>query len=139
MLLDDYLREFAELEGSTVSRDSTGHIVYEWFDAYWTEDARLPFWIRADRAIAGLCLLRQVGQAGEIAEFYVVPALRRQGIGAAAVSALASVCRARDGQRCLIARVRKWNEPAIAFWTAQGFDVRREDADDVVTSLDLDR
>jgi predicted acetyltransferase len=134
-LLDDDLREFAELEGAPVLPDPDGHLPYEWFDAYWTDDRRLPFWISADGVIAGFCLLRHTGDGCEIAEFYVLPRFRRQRVGAEAVNALAAVCR-----KCathLIAKVRKWNHPAFAFWRAQGFRVAGQDANDLITSLDL--
>jgi predicted acetyltransferase len=79
-LLDDYLEE---LLGST-------HPDYPYLSRYWSEPDRHPFVILADRQLGGFALVRDVEPdvLHEMAEFYVVPALRRQGVGRKAATLL---------------------------------------------------
>lgn len=79
-MLDAYLEE---LLGSA-------HRDYPCFSRYWSEPDRDPFVILADRRNAGFALVRDVdpGVLHEMAEFYVVPALRRQGVGRRAATLL---------------------------------------------------
>jgi predicted acetyltransferase len=132
-LLDDYLHEFAALEGVPASTDAKGHVPYKCFDAYWTEDGRVPLSIVADGKPAGFCLLRETANEWEIAEFYVMPPFRRQRVGAEAVRQLLEFCRTRD-QTHLVARVKRWNQPALTFWRGQGFQVLGEEGEDLITS-----
>ena len=79
-LLDDYLEE---LLGS-------GHAHYPDLSRYWSEPDRHPFVILADHRTAGFALIRDVEPEvlHEMSEFYVVPALRRQGVGRKAATML---------------------------------------------------
>lgn len=60
---------------------------YPYFDTYWQDDKRLPFFIKQNRKIVGFVLINdfiidndfQANQS--IAEFYVKPDFRRKGIG----------------------------------------------------------
>src|SRR5690349_3267507 len=61
---------------------------YRYFDAYWSEPERVPFFIEADGEIAGFCLVRLRGRDWTIAEFTVVPGRRRNGVGREAVTAI---------------------------------------------------
>ena len=69
---------------------------YEYFDLYWVEPERAPFWVIADGQPAGFVLVNEWSPSGRgtersIAEFYVRPELRRRGLGlAAALAAFAT-------------------------------------------------
>jgi predicted acetyltransferase len=60
---------------------------YTYFDYYWTEDTRHPFFIRVDGKLAGFALINEycyvVKEPGtkSIAEFFVMRKYRRKGIG----------------------------------------------------------
>jgi ribosomal protein S18 acetylase RimI-like enzyme len=62
-------------------------------------------------------------QIASIAEFTVLPAFRRRGIGTAAVRAVLDDQRAR-GTYEVEASILPGNEPAHAFWASLGFGVR---------------
>ena len=108
-LLADYLLEF---DGRT---DPYGYL-----DAYWQEPDRSPFLIELDGEIAGVCLIRRRDGAWSIAEFSVIPEKRREGVGRAAVEALAERARS-DGASHLEAKVHPDNRGALPFWLAVGF------------------
>jgi predicted acetyltransferase len=89
---------------------------YAYFDSYWIEPERRPYWIEADGARAGFVLVNAWSPSGlgterSIAEFCVDPPWRRRGFGLAA--ALAAF-RAHPGQWEL--RVYRLNGEGMAFW-----------------------
>jgi len=108
-LLADYLFEF---DGRTDP--------YPYFDAYWREPERLPFLIDDAGEVVGLCLIRVRDGGWDIAEFSVTPDRRRNGVGRAAVEAVAAPARA-DGASHLQAKVHSDNRGALPFWLALGF------------------
>jgi ribosomal protein S18 acetylase RimI-like enzyme len=110
-LIADYLYEF---DGRTEP--------YSYFDAYWEEPERLPFLIEQDGEVAGFCLIRILDDCWHIAEFSVVPARRRGGIGRSTVDELAEKARAA-GARVLEAKVHPDNEGALPFWLASDFEI----------------
>ncbi len=110
-LLADYLYEF---DGRTAP--------YSYFDAYWEEPERLPFLIERDGEIVGFCLIRILGDCWHIAEFSVVPAKRRGGVGRLTVDELAEKARAA-GATELEAKVHPANPGALPFWLAAGFEI----------------
>ncbi len=84
-------------------------------------------WIEADGARAGFLLLRRFEDwpdssrtVVDIAECYVVPPYRRQGVGRAAIEALLARERARE-TALIEASVLPRNQTALAFWEALGF------------------
>ena len=89
---------------------------YEYFDLYWVEPERAPFWIIADGQPAGFVLVNAWSPSGRgtqrsIAEFYVRPDLRRRSLGlAAALAAFAT----HDGLWEL--QVYRANPGGMAFW-----------------------
>ena len=110
-LLADYLFEF---DGRTEP--------YPYFDVYWSEPERLPFLIEENGEAVGLCLVRVRDGGWSIAEFYVVPDRRRDGVGRAAVEMVAGLAR-RAGAAHLEAKVHPANEGALPFWLSAGFEV----------------
>lgn len=101
-------------------------------------EGREMLWIRADGGRAGFVVVRTLPdwpheerEVAEIAEFYVVPEMRRLGVGQAAVRALLSEHR-RRGTYLVEASILRGNEPARAFWASLGFETRS-----IVTGLRL--
>lgn len=118
-LVRDYIFEF---DGSTD---------YPYLDLYWAEDGRLPFLIDDAGETQGFCLIRIRDGGWEIAEFAVLPDVRRGGVGRTAVEELAA--RARDdGAAFLQAKVHPDNLKALPFWLACGFS--QIDSPGVVTT-----
>jgi len=64
-LLDEYLLEFAGMEGRSATRETHGHVRYRYFDQYWFEPERFPFGIWVEGDVCGFCLLRVSGGAVE--------------------------------------------------------------------------
>jgi predicted acetyltransferase len=121
-LLSAYLDELAVVEGVPPRpREPDGYAAYRWFDRYWTDIDRTPLGIWVDHELAGFCLLREADDCWQIAEFYVAPPYRRQGMGAAAVVEIVARCRASETHGLLEAGTLSWNEVALAFWQRQGF------------------
>ena len=114
-LLADYLHEF---DGRTEP--------YPHFDAYWEEPERAPYFIVDGGDVAGLVLIRVLDGGWSIAEFSVVPARRRGGVGHHAVEALAQRARGA-GAHYLEAKIHPGNGTAFLFWTACGFELVSSD------------
>jgi ribosomal protein S18 acetylase RimI-like enzyme len=115
-LLSDYLTELAANEGAA----GDGPPVYGWFDLYWSDPGRVPFFIEAGGAVVGFCLIRVMDDGWNIAEFGIRPDSRRTGLGSEAVRAL-SVAASTFGATHLRADVHAWNHGALEFWTSCGF------------------
>ncbi len=84
-LMELYAYDFSEFDGADVNEHGFYGITY--FDHYWTEDARHPFFIKVGGKFAGFVLINDycyvVKDAGtkSVAEFFVMRKYRRQGIG----------------------------------------------------------
>ena len=82
-LLELYSHDFSEFDGADV--DDHGLYGYPYyFDDYWTEAGRHPFFIRVDGRLAGFVMVRDrtnTGIAHEIAEFFIMRKYRRHGVG----------------------------------------------------------
>jgi len=131
-LLDDYLSEFARSEGVQPDLDKDGRPDYPWFERYWDEAGRLPLGFWSGRTLVGFCLVRDDGEAWQIAEFYVAPRHRRRGIGSIGVESAQARCRMLGSRHQLRADVRRWNHEAYRFWVKHGFQPRQEDEERTV-------
>jgi len=82
-LLELYEYDESELTGRDT--DEHGLFGYKYLDHYWTEEDRHPFLIYADGKLAGFVLVNRRGLLGSearvIAEFFVLRAYRRRGVG----------------------------------------------------------
>ena len=136
-LLTDYLEEFARLQGMPPRRDPEGHVLYRYFDDYWRESGREPFAVRLGQQTIGFCLLRDLDTRWQIAEFYIVPAYRRRGIGRRAVSLVKAYCRNDGRHRFLGADTQAYNPAARAFWESQGFIATHDAGAEQQNLLDL--
>jgi predicted acetyltransferase len=83
-LLQLYLYDFSEFDAA--DPDNTGCYPYDYFERYWDEPGRFPFFMRVDGRLAGFALVRQFetpdyGKVTDLAEFFVMKKYRRQGVG----------------------------------------------------------
>ncbi len=87
-LMELYAYDFSEFDEADVN--AHGLYGYTYFDYYWTEDSRAPFFIRVDGNLAGFvlvneyCYLVKAPGTKSIAEFFVMRKYRRNGVGKAA-------------------------------------------------------
>ena len=85
---------------------------YPYFDLYWSEGGRYPYWIKLSDHIVGFALVRRAqGAIAEMAEFSVSKPWRRAGVGLAAARMLFS---AHPGPWKV--RTFPLNEASEAFW-----------------------
>ncbi len=97
---------------------------YSYLDSYWTEAGRLPYFIRADGALAGFVLIRGFEDHCNLAEFFVLRSYRRSGIGLRAAAAAFASHRGRwELQHA------EGNAPAAAFWERVVSDAARGEID----------
>ena len=110
-LLYEYLTELKALVDG--DWDPTA---YPWLDAQWSDPSRRPFFILVDEQPVGLALVRgreeDGAQTHEIAEFYLAPRHRRNGL---ATQAITQLCHRFPGRWTLTTHVA--NETAVSFWT----------------------
>ena len=91
-LLQLYLKEFATF--TTVDRDASGHYPYPYLSHYWQDPQRFPFLMVNNHVILGLALVRLETdplngyQQMDMAEFFILPTHRRQGLGRLAAETL---------------------------------------------------
>jgi len=85
-LQQPYLHELNQY--GTMTLDKSGHYVYRYLDAYWTEQSRYPYLIFHGRKVAGFALVRDVRGTHLMAEFFILYLYRRSGLGMRAASEL---------------------------------------------------
>lgn len=112
-LMTDYLIEHTARVEAGRNYDPSG---YPYFDAYWTERARRPYWIEAAGERAGFVLVSpyspsELGTDHSISEFCVLAPWRRGGVGLAAARA---TLLAHPGQWEL--QVYRANPDGMPFW-----------------------
>lgn len=108
-MLQVYLSELSAFGGEKIENRSFD---YRFLDAYWIEPNRWPFWIVSVGRKCGFALVRKRKDAVfEIAEFYVVPACRRGGMGSKAARLL---FRRFPGKWCVSEFAE--NSVAVTFW-----------------------
>ncbi len=116
-LMELYLYELSDVDGRPIGED--GCYGYATLDAYWCEAGRYPFLVRADGQLAGFALVMEqrlldgASPGHLIAEFFVLRAHRRQGIGARVAAALFD----RFPGPWLVSE-HAGNARAVAFWRA---------------------
>jgi predicted acetyltransferase len=79
-MFQTYAAELAPMAGVT---PVDGVIPYPYFDDYWQDETRWPFWAVLDGARIGFALVRFAPEdnAMQMAEFFILPAHRRGGSG----------------------------------------------------------
>jgi predicted acetyltransferase len=73
----------AELAPMVNLKPADGAFPYRYFDDYWQDNQRWPFWAMSDGKRVGFALVRFAPEhnAMQMAEFFVLPAYRRDGTG----------------------------------------------------------
>ncbi len=114
-LLQLYAHDFSEFHDVELEND--GRFCYQQLPLYWREPNRHPFLVRVDDKLAGFVLVKQGSEisvnesAWDIAEFFVLRAYRRRGVGTQAAHA---IWRRFPGPWEV--RVIESNHPARLFW-----------------------
>jgi predicted acetyltransferase len=84
-LLELYAHDFSEFYSIEIGAD--GKFGYPSLTSYWSEPDRFPFLVKARGKLAGLALVKLSsaaageGKVWDVAEFFVLRAYRRQGLG----------------------------------------------------------
>lgn len=82
-LLEAYFSELNTFKA--LAKDKHGKFGYKYLDLYWQENKRFPFFIKVDGELSGFALVNEQGHINSntmtIAEFFILPKYRRQGIG----------------------------------------------------------
>ena len=110
-LFYEYLTELSQFDPD-VKFDETGTPVYNWFDCYWQDKDRFPFYLIIDGKIAGLAMIRELEDLQyDFAEFYVRPKYRKDGN---AVWFATEITNLFEGE--FVFSTRFTNPRAIKFW-----------------------
>ncbi|MBS1902787.1 MAG: GNAT family N-acetyltransferase [Bacteroidetes bacterium] len=111
-LLQEYLGEDNGRVFS-VPKNEDGSYEYPYFDLYFQQPTRFPFYVLQAEDIIGFVMVRELADDFYyVAEFYVRPEARRAGVGREAMECVFSTF---PEKRWLISVIRQ-NEPALAFW-----------------------
>ena len=114
-LLQLCLHDYSAYDRFSIGDD--GAFTYRWTDLYWSSLQRTPYLMRFEGRLAGFALVRESEIRGDwqwqLAEFFILRARRRQGIGTEAA------------RRILASRRGVWeigydvaNTPARGFWAS---------------------
>lgn len=107
----EYLTELAQFD-PTIEFDEKGVPIYNWFDCYWVDKDRFPFFFIIDGKVAGIAMIRELEPSQyDFAEFYVCPEYRKDGNALWFASEIASLF---DGE--FVFSTRHTNPRAIKFW-----------------------
>lgn len=78
-IFNDYFVELSQFDPD-IKFDENGVPIYKWFNSYWEDKKRYPFYFVVDNKIAGFALVRELENLNyEMAEFYVCPDYRNNG------------------------------------------------------------
>jgi predicted acetyltransferase len=115
-LLQLYAHDFSEFYDVEIEPD--GRFVYRQLPRYWSESGRHPFLVRVDGKLAGFVLIKRGSEISgnaavwDVAEFFVLRAYRRHGVGTRAAH---EIWRRFPG--AWEVRVLRANISAHQFWT----------------------
>lgn len=108
---NEYLVELSEFDPD-IKFDEKGTPIYNWYECYWKDKERYPFYFIIDNQIAGLAMIRELdNMLYDIAEFYVCPKFRKDGN---AIWFALQLTELFDGQ--FVFSTRFTNPRAIKFW-----------------------
>ncbi|MGG4445141.1 GNAT family N-acetyltransferase [Brevibacillus sp. HB1.2] len=141
-LLELYTYDFTEFEPFEV--DDNGLFGYDYFEKYWVEPERHPFFIKVNGKLAGFVLVRMLTTSDpdlpsihSIAEFFIMKRYRRLGIGKAVSH---QIFKMFPGAWEVFQLEN--NIPAISFWrtsirdyTAHHYQERQEDGKVIQTFI----
>lgn len=110
-LFYEYLTELSQFDPD-VKFDEKGTPIYNWFDCYWQDKDRFPLYFVLDGKVAGLAMIREMGDLiYDFAEFYVCPEYRKDGN---AVWFATEITNLFEGE--FVFSTRFTNPRAIKFW-----------------------
>jgi predicted acetyltransferase len=109
-LLELYVHDFSDFYDVQIGED--GRFGYNALPRYWSEPGWHPLLIRVDGKLAGLALVQSASGVWDMAEFFVLRAYRRRGVGTEAAH---EVCRRFPGRWDV--RVMEANVAGQHFWT----------------------
>ena len=110
-MFNEYLTELSQFDPD-IKFDENGVPIYAWYDCYWEEKQRYPFYFILDDNIAGLAMIRELeNMCYDIAEFYVAPEYRKDGN---AIWFATEITKLFEGQFTFSTRFT--NPRAIKFW-----------------------
>jgi predicted acetyltransferase len=115
-LLELYAHDFSEFHPSQLGAD--GRFGYPHLSTYWSQPDHYPFLVKVDGNLAGLALIKKShstfhgGEVWDVAEFFIVRAYRRRGIGGAAAHEVWKKFRGRWE-----VRVMESNRTGAEFWS----------------------
>lgn len=123
----NYLIELSQFDPD-IKFDNNGTPIYKWFDCYWTDNERFPIYLIIDDVVAGLAMIRIMGNLSDIAEFYVKPEFRKDGN---AIWFATEIAKLFEGEITFATRFT--NPRAIKFWGkfANLFDNKSYEDDDI--------
>ncbi len=122
--LQEYLAELSSYYGD--STDDQGHFPYPYFEDYFTQPSRRAYFLIHKNIVVGFALLNRHSPLGRdidwaMAEFYIKPAHRRQGLARQAATLL---FQSHPGRWAL--KFSRENRPACHFWLSVTQDFRPE-------------
>lgn len=110
-VFSQYLTELAEFD-PTIEFDEKGMPIYNWFDCYWVDKDRFPFFFMVDEKVAGIAMIRELEPSQyDFAEFYVCPEQRKNGNALWFANEITNLF---DGE--FVFSTRFTNPRAIKFW-----------------------
>lgn len=108
----EYLLELSQFDPD-IKFDEKGMPIYKWFEYYWDDKNRFPFYFIVDNEIAGFAMIRELdNMLYDFAEFYVCPQFRKDGN---AIWFATEITNLFEGQFVFSARFT--NPRAIKFWS----------------------
>ncbi|MFX0090826.1 MAG: GNAT family N-acetyltransferase [Candidatus Hodarchaeota archaeon] len=120
--LQEYLVELLRTIGNPEGLNLEEEIPYPYFESYWEEENRFPFWaVDETGEKIGFVFLRDTGSVFSIAEFYIFPDQRDKGYGRALLDILVVYCRKKKRYKVLFANCFDKNATGYKFWTENGF------------------
>ena len=118
-LMELYAYDFSEYDNADVNQH--GLYGYTYFDYYWTENTRNPFFIKVDGKLAGFCIGWILGEFGQIEPLGVHLGFQGIGLGKALEIAVMNAMWNLGVRRVFIDHVST-NEIAISNSQAIGFN-----------------
>ena len=107
----EYLKELSAFDPD-VKSNKKGIPVYNWFDCYWDDKDRFPIYFLVDNEVAGLAMIRELGNMlYNFAEFYVCPKFRKDNNALWFANEITNLF---DGQ--FVFATRFTNPRALKFW-----------------------
>jgi ribosomal protein S18 acetylase RimI-like enzyme len=127
---DEGFEELAALNGTTPNRDSRGHVMAAPVSSWITDAHRYLFFISHQQKSVGCVVLKREEERLHVELLYVIPDVRRTGIGRVAVQKLVEFMELLGGHEALWLQVSSDNARGQKFAKTAGFHHAGELAND---------